>query len=796
MCWADRHGPALRLFRLLSATALLAAAGIADAAAPVFMVLDASVNGAPSRLLMTVIRHPDGSFQAKAGELRALRIRVDGATGDERWVALDAIPGLRARYDEQHQAIDLQVADISLAPYVLGLGGRRRVTDLSLIRPTPGVVLNYGLFAAAASQQPSTLSGNFEAIGMTPLGNLSTSALYNSQAGSQSAGQQERTVRLDSAWRRVDPQAVRSYAVGDFVSGALGWSSAIRMAGLQVQSAFRQRADLVTWALPQFSGSAALPSTLDMYVNSMKVFSGQVPVGPFELQAPPFISGGDVRIVTTDANGRQLEVTQPYYVAPGLLRAGLSEYSLDIGAPRRRYGSASADYDALLAGAGSWRLGLDERTTVDTNVQATTDGLRLAGLGLVRAVGGYGAVTLAGSTSSYRSETAGYLKIQGDAQFHGVRAYLGAERAGERYYDLARVSLLREALQRQSAEPWTDLSARASAIDRAGLNFQPWFDAATSIGLNYSRIEGPQQRFRMLNLSVARRLGAGLSAYLTAYRDLEDRRNYGLYATLSFTLGGNARGSVGVERSGGRNSLAQQLSGNTGSGQGTLNWQLSDREYSQGDAWRSAALGWRASFADLRAQVDRIGPLTRTSAQVNGSLVAAGGDVFAANRIGEAFAIVHNAGPDTEIRQGGARVAVANSRGNALLPQLQPYSETTISIDPTGLPVGWEPEATQRVVAAAWRQGSIADFGVKPSFGAVVVLQDPLGQPLPVGRMVQVEGSAQAAMLGHDGEVYLKGLAADNRVSVDLGAGASCSAAFAYRADDRTLPSIGPLTCR
>lgn len=766
-----------------------------------YMVLDAGVNGMPSDLLLTVLRDENGRFQAHAGELRTLRIKVDPNIADSAMVPLDSLPGLEARYDEQHQAIDLRAEDSLLAPYVLGLGGQRRVTDLSMIQSTPGAILNYGLYGVTGTRMRSYISGNLEAIVMTPYGNVSTTALYNSQRGF-GLEDDRHTVRLDSTWRYIDPAAVRSFAIGDFNSGALDWTGSIRMAGFQVQSAFRQRSDLVSWAMPQFSGSAALPSTLDMFVNNMKVFTGQVPSGPFELQALPFVNGGEVKIVTTDANGQQVEVTRPYYTAPGLLRQGLSEYSFDVGAPRRNYGITSSDYDSILAGSGSFRYGLSDRTTLETNVQATSDGLRLGGLGAAVALGGYGVLSVAGSTSEYKQWSGSHGKVQLDTQIKGIRAYAGTERASREFYDLSRVSLYRDS-QRQDNwnadnpfERWMDLTARATAIDRAGLSFQPWFDRATTINLGYTRIDSRNDILRTANVSLSRRLGRDVYAYVTGFRDLENSGNYGVYATLSFSLGGNTRASVSAERSGGRNSFGQQLSGNTGYGQGNVDWMVANREYSRGDAWRTANVGYQGSVADLRAQIDHSGDRTRSSAQVNGSLIAAGGDVFAANRVGEAFAIVRNAGPGSEIRQNGARVARANARGAALLPQLQPYSETTVSIDPTDLPVGWEPAATERTIAASWKQGAIADFGAKPSNGAVLVLRDVAGNPIAVGHSVKLAGSEKGALVGYDGEVYVTGLQDSNRLDVDLGTKGQCSVEFPYAADSQSLPRIGPLTCQ
>ncbi len=169
---------------------------------------------------------------------------------------------------------------------------------------------------------------------MTKFGVFTTNTLFNTDRTYGGQG----IVRLDSSWRYDDARSVRSYVVGDFASNALAWTSSVRLAGFQIASAFEQRSDIVTTALPQFSGSAALPSTLDLYVNQQRIFSGEIPSGPFDIKSLPFVSGGDVRLVTTDATGRQVELTKAYYYVPGQLRPGLIEFSIDVGVPRLDYG--------------------------------------------------------------------------------------------------------------------------------------------------------------------------------------------------------------------------------------------------------------------------------------------------------------------------------------------------------------------------------------------------------------------------------------------------------------------------
>lgn len=765
-----------------------------------YMVLDAHLNGLPSGLLLTVVRDPDGHFQAYAGELRGLRIKLDEATPDDRLLALDQISGLHAHYDEQHQSIDLRADDSRLAPYVVGLGGQRQLTDLSQLQSTPGAIFNYGLNNVTGSYLPSRTTGNLEVIAMLPTSNLATTWLYDSAHGFGTEDDRY-TLRLDSTWRKVDPAQVRTYAVGDINTGALDWSRSIRLAGLQVQSAFQQRPDLVTWAMPQFAGSAALPSTLDLYVNNMKVFTGEIPAGPFDLQALPFINAGEVRIVTTDINGLQHEVTQPYYSAPGLLRQGLSEYSLDFGAPRRNYGISSSQYDDILAGSTALRHGLTDHLTLEGNTQATDDGLKLLGLGMSQAVGPYAVLALATTASRYRGWDGKSGTIDLDARLWGVRAYASLERSSQNFYDLARVALYRERTRRENqaetlADNWLDLTANASAIDRAGLSFQPWFDPPTTINLGYTRLETPSDSVRLINLSLSRRIGRNASAYINGFWDPQHPADHGIYASVSFNLGERSRATFSSERNRGASSLGQQLSGNTGSGQGNLDWMLANREYSQGTYWRTANLGYQASFADLHVQTDQSNDSQRTLAQVSGSVVVAADDVFLANRVGDAFAIVRNAGPGSEIRQNGARITTADSQGSALLAQVRPYSNTRIDIDPIDLPLDWVPQTTQRTVVAAWRQGAVADFGVRPAHGALLTLVDTAGQPLPLGYQAFLDGHESGSPIGHDGEVYLTGLEPENHLIVKKNRTQVCRVAFPYQADGSSLSHIGPLTCR
>ncbi len=58
----------------------------------------------------------------------------------------------------------------------------------------------------------------------------------------------------------------------------------------------------ITAPLPAFFGSATLPSDVELYVNGVRQYSGNVPAGPFQLNTIPNISGaGNAQVVLTDA---------------------------------------------------------------------------------------------------------------------------------------------------------------------------------------------------------------------------------------------------------------------------------------------------------------------------------------------------------------------------------------------------------------------------------------------------------------------------------------------------------------
>jgi outer membrane usher protein len=757
------------------------------------MVLEVVLNNTDTHELLDVERAQDGSFSATAKDLRRLRLKIDPALAPDAKVHLRDLRGVVVRYDEANQTLTLQAPDTMMESYDVQLGGEPQKTNLSAMRPITSAILNYGLYDTYQANR-NYVSGNFEGLVSSSAGIFSTTAIYNQDATSGYS----KTVRLDSSWRYIDPERVRSYTFGDFVSNALSWTNSVRLAGFQFASAFEQRPDIVTAALPQFSGSAALPSTLDLYVNQQEVFAGQVPSGPYQLKSLPYVSGGDVTLVATDATGRQITTTQAYYYNASQLQQGVFEYSLDVGVPRLNYALQSSDYDDTLFASGSMRYGLTSQTSVEGHAESSADGLANLGGGVVQGLGGYGTVSASLASSHYKDWTGTQASLNVEGQIDDVRLYAGTQRTFGDYFDLARVSSYRY----ERTHPLFDAgdvtnpveTAEATAIDRAGISFTPWFDP-TSVNLSYNRINYSGGTLRTVNMSLSRSLTRRVSVFANAYTDLDNHADRGVYLSLSVNLDHNITTQSTITSTDGHMGYTEQVNGLAGQRQGDVGWGVATTYNADGPNQGDAYLSWRTNYAQLRGDVYQYGSSTRSDLSMEGSLVAAGGGIFAAPQIGNAYAIVTNAGPGAEVMQGGVLIGQANSSGRLFLPDVTPYYEQHVYLDPSTLADGWQPAVTERVAVAGYRQGTMIDFGAKRIHDAVLTLLGKDGKPVAPGYVVQLEGG-DSAPVGYDGQVYFQELKAHNRISIDLGAAGTCAATFDYDVNGKPQQQIGPLTCQ
>jgi outer membrane usher protein len=757
-----------------------------DVAAPARdLYLEVFINGASTDLIGAFHVRADGSFAIAPDELREIGLLAPHeALESDGLVSLDRLPGVEFIYDEPAQTIRVTADEAVRAPLVLDASGK--TADTPVVADSGlGAVLNYTLFASTGGPSLSDiadfegLSGAFDARLFSPLGTLSSSAIA-STASEEPYG----SVRLDTTWSYSDPAHLLTYTAGDLISGGLNWTRPVRLGGVQVQRNFQLRPDLVTLPLPSFAGSAAVPSTLEIYSDNGRLYSGSVPAGPFVARNLPVVAGGGkARVVLTDALGRETVSDLPFYAGSGLLRGGLYDFSVEAGFPRRSYGTASFDYARDWFASASLRHGIYDWLTLEGHAEGG-ESLVNAGAGVAFPLDRWGAGSLAFAGSATREGDTGILFNASIELDVGPFTVFGrTQRTFGDYRDIAAVSA--------KGSPFDALPARV--LDQLSIGFPLSFDKGT-LSFSGAHLERwNREPSWVASLSYSRPMPWHGSLFASTFVDLGDDTRFGGYVGFSMPLGAATSWTTGGESDMDGGTAFTEVSHAADLRAGSLGWRV---RASGGERQELAAgATYRTGFARFDAGVAHSSAGSRATAQIEGAFVAAGGGVFVANRIDDAFAVVDVGAPGVDVLYENRPIGKTGRRGRVLLPALRSYEPNKVSIDPSTLPVDANVPQTEEMVVPADRSGVTVDFGVSTDVGSALVdFHGPDGAPLEAGSTGKLAGG-KAFFVGYDGQAFIVGLADRNVATITQPDGTTCRAEFAFAREEGTQVHIEDVAC-
>lgn len=738
--------------------------------------LEAFINGVTTGLLGAFRLNADGSLSVAPEELRELGLIADPkAIGPDGMINLRQLPNVAYEYDEVAQAIHFTTGDRQRIARKIG---RERDADAQApVERGFGALVNYTLSANFDSEDSwrlpdySGVFGYADARLFTGWGTLdsSFSARSDPELGS------DYVTRLDTAWHYSDPDSLRSYAAGDFISSGLNWTRPIRMGGVQVRRNFALRPDLVTLPIPELAGSAGVPSAIDIYMNGVKTYSSDIPGGPFIVDDLPVITGpGIARVVVRDtATGQETETEVAFYASSLLLRQGLADYALEAGFARRDYGIESDAYDGAPLVSGSLRYGLTNRLTLEGHGEGGA-GLVNGGMGLAIGLGSWGVGSIAAAASTHDEED-GFLATASleTAILDDWRLFLRSQRSFGDYLDLAAVTadIDRDRGLTFSTRP-------PEALDQISLGIPLRFDGS-SLNISFTHLENEDDEQKILSLSYDRPLFSQSTFFASAYADLDDSSDIGIYAGIAMQLGGNIMASSGVEYARDRADAFIDVTKPERDDAGSYGWRLRASAGDQVDT--RAALSYVGRHARIEAGAQQHDDHLNAAAQLEGAVVAADGDVFLTRQIDDSFVIVDVGAPDVEVTAANRFAGVSGRSGKVVVPRVTAYEKTRVAIDPKNLPVDADIPETSRIVTPAERTGVVVAFNARTeSASALVQFVDAARQPLAAGLGGRLAATNAEFIVGYDGEAYLTGLGPTNSVVIERDDGTQCEARFDF----------------
>ncbi|MDB5874029.1 MAG: fimbrial biosis outer rane usher protein [Ramlibacter sp.] len=736
------------------------------------LLLEAVVNGRRLREVVQADRLADGRLALSREAWDEARLKPPaqdtavprGAQG----FTLDAVAGLAYTVDRRRQTLNVTAPAQAFLTEAIDA---RPDPAAPPERPRPGILLNYDVAATLQTGAAASGGATVEGIFFNEWGSWTGSALLASSDGSY------RARRLDTFWQLDLPHRMETLVLGDTVGSPGAWSRPVRFAGAHWGRDFGLRPGFVALPQPSLSGSAAVPSTVDVLIGNQQLLTRRVPPGPFELTGIPAMTGaGELNLVVRDLLGRETVVAQSYYLSPRLLARGLDDYSIDAGWLRTGYGSDTDTYTDPFATA-TWRRGLTAGLTGEARVELQRE-RRAAGVEVAALLG-----TWAVARASYARSTNG--------EDSGARLLLGVERSG----DSSHSSLQWERFDagfRQLAQVAGEVRPRERVL--ANLGGRIWHQATA--GLSFTRQSNwNAPTVALLGASLGMPLPDRFSLSVAYSRELTGQGGWRAGVTLSRPIGDQVLATSSLTRNpDGRTSLEAQVAGTTPAGLGA-GWRIATgsneaRSLAGGVNWNMPSLEASAEFEMGRNG----GGAVRAGAR--GSLGLVAGLGFASRPVGHgAFAVVRvGEAEGVPVLRSHQVVTRTNAQGLAFVSGLLPYQTNTLEIDPAEMSLDTELGATRMDVVPYARSGATVDFAVRRSRSALVELLQDDGSVVPPGARVRPSGGGTAFTVAQRGEVYMTGLEKDNALVVDWPAG-RCAASFRFPDAGEALPRIGRLRC-
>ncbi|MBZ4135456.1 fimbrial biogenesis outer membrane usher protein [Escherichia fergusonii] len=700
-------------------------------------------------------------------------------------VNVSRLTHVNAEYDSSGQRLLLTVPRNWLPERITPFAGE---AEPQTAHHGSGVLLNYDFYNSKTQNGSGQATLSHELRFFNDAGSLSSTGFWR-QRLSGADDLQEGYVRYDTTFTATNEQQATQWRVGDVISDALSWSSSVRLGGVYWGRDFSLRPDLVTWPLPTFSGEAAVPTAVDLFINGYRAGSTSLQPGPFTLTNLPYINGaGDAVLVTQDAAGRQVTTSLPFYVASNLLKPGMSDGALSFGALRREYGIDSFNYGPAAASA-SYRYGVSDFLTLEGHSEVAEE-LALGGAGAVVKLGYFGVVN--GAYSESRMHGRSGNQINWGYQY-STAAFSVATQHTRRERGFGNLALYDNVVQvDENNVPLATLSQQS---DQYSLSFN--MGELGNVGAAWIGVRSfDAQKTELLNLSWSRNLWGSSSVYLAASRDWQ-QGGWTVAMSVQIPLGERDSAAFTMEKMPDAGQTQRINYNHSMPTDGGFSWNLAWARQSEASNYKQATLGWRNDHLELQGGTwGESGNMTWWG-EALGAFVWMEQQLFAANKINDAFVVVSTDGQaGVPVNYENQPVGETNRDGYLLISGVSAYYPASYSINTLNLPADIRLKETERKVALRRQSGYLVDFPMDQQQVASVILHDEKGQILPVGSEILLNNQT-SAVVGYDGIVWLENLAPVNLLHAITPDGKQCQTRLSLTPNPQhKLKTYGPLVCR
>ncbi|XRD81604.1 fimbrial biogenesis outer membrane usher protein [Dyella halodurans] len=730
--------------------------------------------------------------------------------------------------------------DVSVPQAYLGQTPRGYVGPEYWDAGVPAALLNYNFNSYRTTSNGQSLTTaylglNFGLnIGPWHLRQDSTANWQSATAGSSTHRQWQ---NINTYVQRDLPTLHAQLTMGDsYTDGQVFDSYGLR--GVQLATDDRMLPDSLRGYAPVVRGVANTNAKVTVRQNGLVIYQTTVAPGPFSINdLYPTGYGGNLDVTVTEADGRSRTFSVPYASVAQLLRPGTTRFGIAMGELRSvnldhqpgvlqatiQHGfsnlltgyagvQASQDYAAALIGSAvNTRLGA---LAVDlTQAHATIPGFGSHSGQSLRLT--YSKTLPETDTSfavaAYRYSTGGFLSLTDaalarDYASRGLDAFTAILPVqGTLINGVQEQTLLTPAQQAALAGTTYNPILQATGLQRQRNRFtltlsQRLGDRGGSIYVNttasdYWNRSGSDTQFQVGYSNSFHQLSFNVSA--TRTRDALGRYDNEYFASFSLPLGESTHSPVvSFNASHNETNGAQEQATITGSAGADNQFNYgATASHSSGEGTGNAGslnAGYRSPYAVITGSYGNGSGYSQASLGVSGAVVAHPGGVTFGQPLGDTIGIIHVPGA-AGARLGNASGLRIDRFGYALVPYLTPYNLNTITIDPQGLPLDVQLDATSAQVAP--HAGAVVMINFKTENGRALIARAQLqnGQSLPFGAEVFNEKGVVLGVVGQAGKILMRGVDQSGLLTArwqdDNGEAKSCSFSYKLPAKTKATPA-------
>jgi len=695
----------------------------------------------------------------------------------QTWYPLSDAAGYSAQLDAPNQSIDLKFAPQAFATTQLAQTAEERPV---ITAPLTSVFANYDVsYTHTATRGIPSVDdlGALTELGLSGRAGVLTNTSVARNLAGDPALQARTLTRMETTYTRDFPDANTSLRVGDSITRGGSWGRSVYFGGLQLGTNFSLSPGFITQPIPVITGQSSAPSTVELYVNDALRQTSQVPTGPFTIENVPLLTGtGQARLVVRDVLGRETVLVRDFFSNAALLREGLSDWGVQLGAVRRNLGLESANYGEAF-GSGLYRRGLTNNLTVEGQAEASRE-TRGAGAGL--SVGVLNLALLQGGLAASHSNEIG----------SGTLWMLGAEHQSMRngitfHYEGASTNYRR--VGQNDLLPPTKTQALFSYSYTGGFG---------QTGFAYAHLNSRDTgNIDSLTGNLSLRLGEKASLLFSATHFIGRSTGNGLSATLIVPLDGRLVGSASAFKRDRQTSSYVAASNPLGTEAG-FGWRaLAGRR--TGDSYGEGGLYYQGSRGQVTADAVASDNSQAVRLGGQGGLVYVDRGFYASRRLQDSFALVEVPGyPDVGVGFQSTVLTRTDADGKALVPRLIAYRRNAIRLDPSELPISAELDTIELVAVPPARSAVRVAFPVRSGKGALITIHLEDGEPAPAGAELELLGDTKEFFVARHGAAFVTGLQRQNTLRLKWNDRTCDMQVELPNSGPDEFPRLGPLTCK